>query len=60
MRKKVSEIIEKNEEVDSMISNLTKTIIEDRKKSKQEGIAKGMVKGVAKGRAKVLIKYQKI
>jgi hypothetical protein len=56
MRKKVSEIIEKNEEVDSMISNLTKAIIEDRKKSKQEGIAEGM----AKGKAEVLIKYQKI
>ena len=37
------------EEVDSMISNVTKAIIKGRKKSRREGIAKG--------KAEVLIKF---
>ena len=54
-QEKITEILNKNEEVDSMISNVTKAIREDRKKSRQEGRAEGMAEGIAKGRAEVRI-----
>ncbi len=43
-QEKISEILNKSEEVDSMISNVTKAIREDRKKSKREGRTEVLIK----------------
>ena len=46
-QKKVADVIEKNKEVDFMISNVTKAIREDRKKSRQEGRTEVLIKLLA-------------
>lgn len=48
-RKNVERIIDENEEVEEMISNLEKTILQEMKEREKKGMKKGIEKGMEKG-----------
>ena len=48
-RENIERIIDENKEVDIMISNLEKTILQEMKEREKRGIEKGIKKGIKKG-----------
>ena len=58
-RENIEKIIDENKEVDIMISNLEKTILQEMKEREKKGIKKGIKNGIEKGIEETVIKLLK-